>query len=46
MNVPDTAKMNCLQSFIDHRPRLFGIAYRMLASRAEAEYLVQNTYLH
>lgn len=34
-----------LKTFTDHRPRLFGIAYRMLASRAEAEDIIQNTYL-
>ncbi|MBC3908271.1 RNA polymerase sigma factor SigJ [Undibacterium sp. NL8W] len=45
MDIPDTTMMNRLQSFTDHRPRLFGLAYRMLASRAEAEDLVQNTYL-
>src|SRR5687768_16203700 len=28
-----------------HRPRLFGIAYRMLGDAAEAEDLVQETYL-
>ena len=28
-----------------HRPRLFGIAYRMLGSRAEAEDLLQDAYL-
>jgi RNA polymerase sigma-70 factor, ECF subfamily len=31
--------------FQSHRPRLFGIAYRMLGSRAEAEDLVQEAYL-
>lgn len=28
-----------------HRPRLFGLAYRMLGSRAEAEDVVQEAYL-
>lgn len=28
-----------------HRPRLFGIAYRMLGSRTEAEDIVQDAYL-
>jgi RNA polymerase sigma-70 factor, ECF subfamily len=28
-----------------HRPRLFGIAYRMLGSRTEAEDLLQDAYL-
>lgn len=31
--------------FESHRPRLFGIAYRMLGSRAEAEDLLQDAYL-
>jgi Sigma-70 region 2 len=31
--------------FEEHRSRLFGVAYRMLASRAEAEALVQEAYL-
>jgi RNA polymerase sigma-70 factor, ECF subfamily len=31
--------------FQAHRPRLFGVAYRMLGSRAEAEDLLQEAYL-
>ncbi|MFB4315019.1 sigma-70 family RNA polymerase sigma factor [Actinomadura sp. 21ATH] len=31
--------------FVEVRPRLFGIAYRMLASSAEAEDIVQETWL-
>jgi RNA polymerase sigma-70 factor (ECF subfamily) len=31
--------------FETHRPRLFGIAYRMLGSRTEAEDLLQDAYL-
>jgi RNA polymerase sigma factor (sigma-70 family) len=31
--------------FTEHRPRLFGIAYRMLGSRADAEDILQETYL-
>jgi RNA polymerase sigma-70 factor (ECF subfamily) len=31
--------------FDAHRPRLFGIAYRMLGSRADAEDILQETYL-
>lgn len=31
--------------FEQHRPRLFGIAYRMLASRTDAEDVLQDAYL-
>ncbi len=31
--------------FERHRPRLFGVAYRMLSSRADAEDVVQDAYL-
>jgi RNA polymerase sigma-70 factor (ECF subfamily) len=31
--------------FESHRPRLFGIAYRMLGSRSEADDLLQDAYL-
>lgn len=34
-----------VDSFTAHRQRLAGIAYRMLASHAEAEDIVQNAYL-
>lgn len=34
-----------LQSFEAHRPRLYGLAYRMLGTRAEAEDVVQEGYL-
>lgn len=34
-----------LSLFSQHRPRLFGIAYRMLSSRAEAEDIVQTAFL-
>jgi RNA polymerase sigma-70 factor, ECF subfamily len=34
-----------LDAFATHRPFLLGIAYRMLGSRAEAEDIVQDTYL-
>jgi len=37
MDAPDT--------FNAHRPRLFGIAYRMLGSRADAEDILQETYI-
>lgn len=35
-----------LSAFADARPRLFGIAYRMLRSAAEAEDIVQDAWLH
>jgi RNA polymerase sigma-70 factor (ECF subfamily) len=31
--------------FEQHRPRLYGIAYRMLGTRADAEDIVQEAYL-
>jgi RNA polymerase sigma-70 factor (ECF subfamily) len=34
-----------LSAFVPVRPRLFGIAYRMLGSAAEAEDIVQDTWL-
>src|SRR5580698_11118500 len=34
-----------LSAFADVRPRLFGIAYRMLGSVAEAEEIVQDVWL-
>lgn len=40
-NVPDTD----VAAFEDARPRLFGIAYRMLGSVAEAEDVVQDAWL-
>ncbi|URM92088.1 RNA polymerase sigma-70 factor [Streptomyces sp. MRC013] len=33
------------EEFESHRPRLFGLAYRMLGSAAEAEDVVQDAYL-
>jgi RNA polymerase sigma-70 factor (ECF subfamily) len=33
------------ETFEAHRPRLYGIAYRMLGSRADAEDIVQEAYL-
>jgi RNA polymerase sigma-70 factor (ECF subfamily) len=37
--------MNRTETFEEHRPRLFGIAYRMLGSRADAEDVLQEAYL-
>src|SRR4051794_33857525 len=34
-----------LKVFNEHRSRLYGIAYRMLGSRADAEDMVQEAYL-
>jgi DNA-directed RNA polymerase specialized sigma24 family protein len=34
-----------LSAFVSVRPRLFGIAYRILASAAEAEDIVQDVWL-
>jgi len=36
---------DALSAFVGVRPRLFGIAYRMLGSAAEAEDLVQDVWL-
>jgi RNA polymerase sigma-70 factor (ECF subfamily) len=36
---------NALSAFVSVRPRLFGIAYRILASAAEAEDIVQDVWL-
>ena len=36
---------NGLSAFLSVRPRLFGIAYRMLGSAAEAEDIVQDVWL-
>jgi RNA polymerase sigma-70 factor (ECF subfamily) len=37
--------MDVLQTFESHRSRLFGLAYRMLGLRAEAEDMVQEAFL-
>jgi RNA polymerase sigma-70 factor, ECF subfamily len=39
------AKNGIAEVFQSHRRRLFGVAYRMLGSRAEAEDLLQEAYL-
>ena len=41
----DSADRDEVQSFESHRRALTGLAYRMLGSRAEAEDVVQDTYL-
>ena len=33
------------ETFLSHRPRLFGLAYRMLGSRSDAEDVLQDAYL-
>lgn len=40
-----TAAASKLETFKRHRPRLFGIAYRMLGTRADAEEIVQDAYV-
>jgi RNA polymerase sigma-70 factor, ECF subfamily len=37
--------MDTAQTFITLKPRLFGIAYRMLGTRSDAEDVVQGTWL-
>jgi RNA polymerase sigma-70 factor (ECF subfamily) len=41
----DNAMADRTAQFNPHRGRLYGIAYRMLGSRADAEDMVQETYL-
>lgn len=38
-------RMNRAETFEQHRGRLFGIAYRMLGSRADAEDVLQEAYI-
>ena len=40
-----TAAVSKLETFDRYRPRLFGIAYRMLGTRADAEEIVQDAYI-
>lgn len=40
-----SARQDRSGEFERHRPRLFGIAYRMLSSRADAEDVLQDAYL-
>ena len=42
---PSSATDDPLALFERHRPRLFGLAYRMLGQRADAEDLVQEAWL-
>jgi RNA polymerase sigma-70 factor (ECF subfamily) len=44
-HAPSPAPGAPAEVFAAHRPRLFGIAYRMLGSRAEAEDVLQDAYL-
>jgi len=37
--------MDEVEEFIEHRPHVFGIAYRMLGSTADADDIVQEAYL-
>ena len=37
--------MDSLHTFEQHRARLYGVAYRMLGMRAEAEDVLQDAYL-
>jgi RNA polymerase sigma-70 factor (TIGR02957 family) len=43
--VEPSARDNGLSDFVSARPRLFGIAYRMLGSAVEAEDIVQDVWL-
>jgi RNA polymerase sigma-70 factor (ECF subfamily) len=43
--LPPTAPDQGLTLFLEQRPRLFGLAYRMLGCRTEAEDVLQEAYL-
>ncbi|MCW5625627.1 MAG: RNA polymerase sigma-70 factor [Burkholderiales bacterium] len=45
MTPPDTSLDDHTRQFEQHRSRLFGVAYRMLGSRADAEDVLQDCYL-
>jgi RNA polymerase sigma-70 factor (TIGR02957 family) len=45
LNIENCAEDEALSAFMSARPRLFGIAYRMLGSAAEAEDIVQDVWL-
>jgi RNA polymerase sigma-70 factor (TIGR02957 family) len=45
LNAETGERDECLSAFAEVRPRLFGIAYRMLGSAAEAEDIVQDVWL-
>jgi RNA polymerase sigma-70 factor (ECF subfamily) len=40
-----TGDLSKLETFNEHRPRLFGLAYRMLGIRDDAEDILQETYI-
>ena len=45
MDIGNTGTDQYLTAFLDARPRLFGIAYRMLGSAVDAEDIVQDVWL-
>lgn len=45
MDSPETADARRASIFEEHRPRLFGLAYRLLGSAADANDVVQSAYL-
>ncbi|WP_280255602.1 RNA polymerase sigma factor SigJ [Nocardia wallacei] len=45
MDSPETADARRASVFEEHRPRLFGLAYRLLGSAVDAQDIVQSAYL-
>src|ERR1700754_3945596 len=45
MDSPATNHADRAAVFEEHRPRLFGLAYRLLGSAVDAEDMVQSAYL-